>query len=147
MPRLRVLFLLLACAVGVVLGMGTFALTEVAATRCGLGGIISGSLGSDTSGARCEERPNPAVSAPAMTTGPAITAEPAISTDGAASRPKVPLPSTATRHVPGPGEPPRTGPDPATDRAMALVVGWAVLALVGGGLLAGRRPGLSGSRS
>jgi hypothetical protein len=30
--------------------------------------------------------------------------------------------------------------NPVTDRAMALVIGWAMLALVGGGLFVGRRP-------
>jgi hypothetical protein len=48
--------------------------------------------------------------------------------------------STATRHVPTPEEAALTGAlHPATDRVMALLIGWILLALLGGGLLVPRR--------
>ena len=60
--------------------------------------------------------------------------------------PHVGFVATATRHV-GPGEPPLAGdPDPVTDRAMVLVIGWTMLVLLGGGLLAGRSRGAQGTR-
>ncbi|MGI8814114.1 MAG: hypothetical protein ACR2G2_02140 [Pseudonocardia sp.] len=48
--------------------------------------------------------------------------------------------STATRHVPTRAESALTGAmHPATDRVMALLIGWVLLAVLGGGLLAPRR--------
>ena len=46
--------------------------------------------------------------------------------------------SFATRHVPTQAESERTGAlHPATDRVMTLMIGWMLLAILGGGLLAG----------
>ncbi|WP_156934817.1 hypothetical protein [Pseudonocardia spinosispora] len=54
-------------------------------------------------------------------------------------KPGAPLISTAVRHVPKPGEPSSPGVlHPATDKAMALLIGWIMLALIAGGLCAGR---------
>lgn len=51
----------------------------------------------------------------------------------------VPRTSTATRHVRSPGQAAETGElHPATDRVMILLVGWVLLASLGGGLLAPR---------
>ena len=48
--------------------------------------------------------------------------------------------STATRHVPTEAEAALTGAlHPATDRVMALLIGWILLALLGGGMLVPRR--------
>lgn len=46
--------------------------------------------------------------------------------------------SFATRHVPTQAESELTGAlHPATDRVMTLMIGWMLLAILGGGLLAG----------
>lgn len=46
--------------------------------------------------------------------------------------------SFATRHVPTQAESELTGAlHPATDRVMTLMIGWMMLAILGGGLLAG----------
>lgn len=46
--------------------------------------------------------------------------------------------SFATRHVPTQAEAELTGAlHPATDRVMTLMIGWMLLAILGGGLLAG----------
>lgn len=51
----------------------------------------------------------------------------------------VPRTSIATRHVRSPEEASMSGAmHPATDRVMALLIGWALLALLGGGLVAPR---------
>ncbi len=53
----------------------------------------------------------------------------------------VPRTSIATRHIPDRTDAAEAGSlHPATDRAMALLIGWALLALLGGGLFAGRLP-------
>jgi hypothetical protein len=55
------------------------------------------------------------------------------------TQPSVPRVSTATRHVRSPEEAALSGElHPATDRVMALLVGWVLLASLGGGLLAPR---------
>lgn len=55
------------------------------------------------------------------------------------AQPQVPGISTATRHVRSPEEAAVSGDmHPATDRVMALLVGWVLLASLGGGLLAPR---------
>lgn len=47
--------------------------------------------------------------------------------------------SFATRHVPTQAESAMTGAlHPATDRVMTLMIGWMLLAVLGGGVLAGR---------
>lgn len=116
MSRVRALVVVIACAVGAVLGLGAFALAQ-AASGC------AGSIGPGLT-AGCEERLGAAVA-------------PGGIGDGSARG--VPA-STATRHVPDVGEPGgRRGPSPATDRAMALLVGWGVLVLIGGGFCCGRR--------
>jgi len=54
-------------------------------------------------------------------------------------QPTVPTMSTATRHVRSPEEAAMSGEQhPATDRVMALLIGWVLLASLGGGLLAPR---------
>ncbi|WP_156994170.1 hypothetical protein [Pseudonocardia acaciae] len=114
--RVRALVVVIACAVGAVLGLGAFALAQ-AASAC------AGSSGSGLA-AGCEERLGAAV-APGVVGDASVRGVPA---------------STATRHVPEVGEPgARRGPSPATDRAMALLVGWGVLVLIGGGFCCGRR--------
>ena len=53
--------------------------------------------------------------------------------------------SFATRHVPTQAESELTGAlHPATDRVMTLMIGWMLLAILGGGVLAGgaRAPGV-----
>jgi hypothetical protein len=46
----------------------------------------------------------------------------------------------ATRHAPtSTKDLPPGVENPVTDRALALLVGWTMLALIGGGLFAGRR--------
>jgi hypothetical protein len=66
---------------------------------------------------------------------------------GYSGRP-LPLTSYATRHVPSPEEAALTGAmHPATDRVMTYLIAWVMMALVGGGLLAGRdRDGRLGQR-
>jgi hypothetical protein len=133
--RVRALVIVIACAVGAVLGLGTFALAHVA-SGCG-GSSGPGLMGASTRtaaperagphrwAAGCEERLGAAVAPDAAVPG------------GSARR--VPA-STATRHIPAPGERVgRRGVNPATDRAMALLIGWGTLVLICGGLCCGRR--------
>ncbi|MBO0872787.1 MAG: hypothetical protein J2P19_05295 [Pseudonocardia sp.] len=132
-PRVRALVIVMACAVGAVLGMGTFALAQVA-SGCGgssgsglMGAIVrtAAPVGSHRAGAGCEERLGAAVAPDAAVPGGTARRLPA---------------STATRHVSAPGERiGRRGANPATDRAMALLIGWGTLVLIFGGLLCGRR--------
>lgn len=133
MPRVRALVVVIACAIGAVLGMGTFALAQVA-SGCG-GPALTGALvrtaaldraGSmHRAGAGCEEWLGAAAAPDAAGPG------------GSARR--VPA-STATRHLSAPGERiGHRGPNPATDRAMALLIGWGMLVLICGGLCCGRR--------
>jgi hypothetical protein len=124
-PRLRALVIMFACVVGALLGLSTFGMTEVA-SQCG--GFAEPGAGEPESGSWptefCEERLGSAAVAPGAP-GASATAL---------------LPSTATRHVPTGAEPGgRRGPNPVTDRAMAMLIGWMLLALIGGGFCAGRR--------
>ena len=114
MRQRRALVVMVCCAIGALLGMSSAVISDVIMTRCSSGTAL-------TAGTGCEER----LGASGMTDG---------------TTPKVPITSTATRHVPGPGEPPRRGPNPATDRAMVLLIGWAMLVTVGSGLFMRTRP-------
>lgn len=112
MPRVRGVVVASACAVGAVLGLNGVSLADATLTACG------GGAGSAAQGVVCEQ-----------------------ATAAAPSRPAMPFVATATRHTPiSTRALPPGVEDPATDRAMALLVGWGLVVLVGGGLFAGRRP-------
>ncbi|HTF54625.1 MAG TPA: hypothetical protein VK735_44895 [Pseudonocardia sp.] len=141
MPRVRGLVVALACAVGAVLGLSSATLADATLAACG--GMAAGRSGqagpavrpvdhADSPGGRhlligavCDQRD-----------------------EAAPRRPGAPFVATATRHVPSSTRALPPGVEnPVTDRAMALLIGWAMLALVGGGLFAGRRPRrVTGSR-
>jgi hypothetical protein len=116
-PRLRVLLCTVACIFGAVLGTAGASYTD-SAPDCGA---------------------HPTAQAPpacAQRLGATATAtEP-----GAPGAPGAPLVATAVRHVPRPGEPASPGAlDPAADKAMVLLIGWAMLALLGGSVIAALR--------
>lgn len=162
MPRVRALVIVIACAVGAVLGMGTFAFSQ-AASGCGassgsgLMGAIVRTAAPDRAGllhsatrTETEATPRPALFQPDRR----VRREPAAGVAcekrlGAAVAPDAAVPggsargvpaSTATRHLSAPGERVgRRGANQATDRAMALLIGWGTLVLICGGLLCGRR--------
>lgn len=132
MPRLRALFFTLTCVVGAVLGTAGATYADTLADCIGhpvhaallvpLGGeVTADSQRLSSAEVACEQRLG-AASARAIPI-----------------KPGAPLISTAVRHVPKPGEPSSPGVlHPATDKAMALLVGWIMLALIAGGLCAGR---------
>jgi hypothetical protein len=67
-------------------------------------------------------------------------AAPGLAAPGLAA-PDAPFVAIATRHAPtSTKDLPPGVENPVTDRALALLVGWTMLALIGGGLFAGRHP-------
>jgi hypothetical protein len=122
-PRLRALFFTLACVLGATLG----------------------TAGASYAGALAECVSDPVQSVRPLPAGGVTLVEPACqarlgATASTPVEPGSPVIATAVRHVPRPGEPASLGgPDPATDKAMALVIGWMVLVLLAGGVCAGRR--------
>jgi len=144
-PRVRGLVVAMACAIGAVLGLSSATLADATLAACGgmaaerssqaerssldgrSGQVRTGvytvdhtrlpSVGHQLMGVVCDQR---------------VAAAP--------ERPGTPFVATATRHQPASSrELPPGVENPVTDRAMALLVGWAMLALVGGGLFASRR--------
>lgn len=112
MPRVRGVVVASACAVGAVLGLNSFSLADATLVACG------GGPGGVSQTAMCEQ-----------------------ATASSAAKPVTPFVATATRHDPASTRALPAGvEDPATDRAMTLLVGWVVVVMVGGGLFAGRRP-------
>jgi len=140
-PRVRGLVVALACAVGAVLGLSSATLADATLAACG------------GTAAERSAHPGPAVrpvdhaEAPGqrhLLIGAVCDRRDEVAPEG----PGAPFVATATRHLPSSARalPPGVA-NPVTDRAMALLVGWAMLALVGGGLFAGRRPRrVTGSR-
>jgi hypothetical protein len=136
--RVRALVIVIACVVGAVLGLGTFALAQVAS---GCGGSSGPGLIGASSRAETETTPRPALFQPRHVgceerLGAAVAPDAAVPGGSARTVPA----STATRHIPAPGEQVgRRGVNLATDRAMALLIGWGTLVLICGGLCCGRR--------
>jgi hypothetical protein len=140
-PRVRGLVVACACAVGAVLGLSSANLADATLAVCG--GVAA-------------ERTAQSGQASSIVSPGAFTVEqgtlPAIKNrllgvacdqheERASVPPGKPFVATATRHLPLSGRALPPGVEnPVTDRAMALVIGWAMLALVGGGLFVGRRP-------
>jgi len=130
--------LALACAVGAVslIGAGamvqTRACSETVAVNPARGGI--GACGwRPTHGRPPAQQPldrHPSTSGHAQLTAAELP-----------SGPPAEFVATATRHIDAGQRPPLSAGDPVTDRAMVLVVGWTMLVLLGGGLLAGGSPG------
>lgn len=148
MRRVRALVIAIACAVGGVLGLGTFALAQVA-SGCG-GSNGPGLMGTSITRTQAEATPRPALFQPRRQVSREHRAGAGCEERlGAAVAPDAALPagpprrvpaSTATRHIPAPGERvDHRGMNPATDRAMALLIGWGTLVLICGGLCCGRR--------
>lgn len=82
----------------------------------------------------------PAVIAPGLggTTGSTPVWGDAAAGNEKSSDPNLAHTSFATRHVPTQAESELTGAlHPATDRVMTLIIGWMLLAILGGGVLAG----------
>lgn len=141
MPRVRGLVVALACAVGAVLGLSSANLADATLAACG--------------DVAADRTPQPGPASSIVQSG-AVTVEqgtlPALKQrllgvacdqhdERASVPPGKPFVATATRHLPiSERALPPGVENPVTDRAMALVIGWAMLALVGGGLFVGRRP-------
>jgi hypothetical protein len=146
-----------ACAVGAVLGLSGATLADATLAACGTAQAGEtdkageAAHGVDKAG---EAAPGVDVGQPVSPERAVVITEPAARPVGrpllglvCASRPdaaaapaKHRFTATATRHLPASAGPLPPGVDnPVTDRVMALVIGWAMLALVGGGLFAGRR--------
>jgi len=116
--------------------------------------IVAGILGL-TGAALVDGQPSEqALVAPAMIAPGAETAAPMwgdAATGNEQSADSLAHTSFATRHVPTQAEAELTGAlHPATDRVMTLMIGWMLLAILGGGILAGGarapRRGQSGRR-
>ena len=126
MPRLRVLLCTVACVFGAVLGTAGASYADFV-PDCGAGptapALPAGGTGQrGVTGSAC-----------AQWLGPTATAT-------TPTEPGAPLVATAVRHVPRPGEPASPGGlDPAADKAMVLLIGWAMLTLLGGSVIAGMR--------
>ena len=144
MPRVRGLVVAFACAVGAVLGLGSANLADATLAACG-GLAAERTISSDQlresdqvvrSGAATDESgTSPAIGHRLMGVVCDQRDEPA------SLPPGKPFVATATRHLPASARALPPGVEnPVTDRAMALVIGWAMLALIGGGLFVGRRP-------
>ncbi|HEY4008307.1 MAG TPA: hypothetical protein VGM60_24420 [Pseudonocardia sp.] len=124
MPRLRVLLFTVACVFGAVLGTAGASYAD-SAPDCGAHptahALSAGGTGQRAvTGSACAQR-----------LGATATAATPI-------EPGAPLVATAIRHVPRPGEPASPdGLDPAADKAMVLLIGWSMLALLGGSVIAG----------
>jgi hypothetical protein len=114
-PGVRGLVVALACAVGALLGLSGATLADATLAACG--GERAGPVGVRLSGVVCDQRED---QSPAHRTPPLV----AIATRHAVALPR-PLPPGVE--------------NPVTDRALALLIGWTMLALIGGGLFAGRR--------
>jgi hypothetical protein len=132
-PRVRGLVVALACAVGAVLGLSSATLADATLAACG------------GTAAERSAHPGPAVRPVDHADSPGgrylfIAAVCDQRNEAAPERPGAPFVATATRHLPSSTRALPAGVEnPVTDRAMALLIGWAMLALVGGGLFAGRR--------
>jgi hypothetical protein len=140
-PRVRGLVVAFACAVGAVLGLGSANLADATLAACG--------------GVAAERTYQPDQVSSIVRPGAFTVEHGTLPTIGhrllgvacdqheerASVPPGKPFVATATRHLPLSGRALPPGVEnPVTDRAMALVIGWAMLALVGGGLFVGRRP-------
>ncbi|HEX4359291.1 MAG TPA: hypothetical protein VH141_17300 [Pseudonocardia sp.] len=141
---MRGLVVAFACAVGAVLGLGSANLADATLAACG-------GLSAQRTVASGQLRESDQVVRSGVTTDES-DATPAIGhrlmgvvcdqrEEPASVPPGKPFVATATRHLPAsPRALPPGVENPVTDRAMALVIGWAMLALIGGGLFVGRRP-------
>ena len=133
MPRVRGLVVALACAVGAVLGLSSATLADATLAACG------GTAAQRSGQAGPAVRPVDHADSPAgrhLLIGAVCDQR----DEAAPGRPGAPFVATATRHLPSSTRALPPGVEnPVTDRAMALLIGWAMLALVGGGLFAGRR--------
>jgi hypothetical protein len=102
--------------------------------------IVAGILGLTGAALVDGEPSEQAVVAPAVITPGAENSAPVWgdAASGNEHDPSVAHTSFATRHVPTQAESEATGAlHPATDRVMTLMIGWMLLAILGGGLLAG----------
>lgn len=136
-----------ACAVGAVLGLSGANLAGATLAACGAGPADQAEVspvGVRLGGMVCDQReraPIPANAAPTDGRAPADGMAPAGAMAPGLAAPGAPFVAIATRHAPtSTKDLPPGVENPVTDRALALVVGWTMLALIGGGLFAGRRP-------
>jgi hypothetical protein len=157
--QLRALIFTVACVVGAVLG-------TAGATYAGQHGTERVVAAAPAPGVDQGVPVASATQPDASAASPAGPGEPADGPDASADRPRYaetggaysgsvmagtgyvasappehrPIIATAVRHVPSMGElGPVGGPDPIANKAMVLLVGWVMLVLLGGGVLAGRR--------
>ena len=150
MPRARGLVVAVACAVGAVLGLSGATLADATLAACGTapaarpdGVAQPGAVAREVDAGQpvSPERTVLVVEpAPRPVGRPLLGLVCASRPEAAAAPAKHRFTATATRHLPASAGPLPPGVDnPVTDRVLALVIGWAMLALVGGGLFAGRR--------
>jgi hypothetical protein len=143
-PRVRGLVVAFACAVGAVLGLGSANLADATLAACGglsaQRTVSAGQLRESDQVVRSGVATDESDATPAI--GHRLMGVVCDQREAPASVPPgKPFVATATRHLPAsPRALPPGVENPVTDRAMALVIGWAMLALIGGGLFVGRRP-------